>query len=199
MDDVNRRTEYRVVVPGDFLREAAVWFCPEEEYVRLDVSRLGPPDIVFSRIEPGLMVLTDLSIRGFGLRLKLPEQVLARMQSEKNCFTWLQLWDPGIEDPYGVLSVFTYNQLSHAQEEDGTLVLGGEFVRFAVGSHFDKTLDFLDAQTCGVSALAHWCDNIARGLRPEPGGQYAGLDLDNLLVEVENAAKQMCHEAGDAQ
>jgi hypothetical protein len=140
-----------------------------------------------SMLGSGRMALTDLSTRGLGMVAVLPPAGMAQFLSAKACFTYLQLWDPTADDPYGVLSVFTYNNLVRVAEKDGGLFLGARFVRFAVGSRLEKTLEFLDAQVCGVSALARWCDNVARGIHVEPGHHYGGLDMDNLLAEIETA------------
>ena len=188
----DKRTDYRVEVPASFVRELAVWFCPLRDYVRISASELGRPHLTLSKLSGGRMTLSNLSIRGFGMHVILPPQVTATLLSAKACCTYLQLWDPTAEDPYGVLSVFTYNHLVRVLEKDGGLSLGGRFMRFAVGSKIEKALDFLDAQSCGVTALARWCDNIARGVHVEPGRHYGGMDLDNLLVEVENALTNPC-------
>ena len=156
--------------------------------MRLGVAELGRPHLTMSMLGSGRMTLTDLSIRGLGMHTALPTDVTAQFLSAKACFLYLQFWDPTADDPYGVLSVFTYNNLVRVAEKDGGLFLGARFVRFAVGSRLEKTLEFLDAQVCGVSALARWCDNIARGVHVEPGHHYGGLDMDNLLAEIETAA-----------
>lgn len=187
MESSNRRADYRVAVPDSLVRELAVWFCPQKEYMRLGAAELGRPHLTMSMLGSGRMILTDLSIRGLGMHAVLHQDVVAQFLSAKACFTYLQLWDPTADDPYGVLSVFTYNNLVRVAEKDGGLILGARFVRFAVGSRLEKTLEFLDAQVCGVSALARWCDNVARGVHVEPGHHYGGLDMDNLLAEVETA------------
>jgi hypothetical protein len=138
------------------------------------------------------MSLSDLSIRGFGLLASIPQEAIDRLLSVKACFSYLQLWDPSADDPYGVLSVFTYNELVRVAQKDGALFLGARFVRFAVGSRLEKSLEFLDAQSCGVTALARWCDNVSRGLVVEPGRHCGGLDMDNLLTEIETALTNPC-------
>jgi hypothetical protein len=140
-----------------------------------------------SMLGSGRIALTDLSIRGLGMHAILPQDIAAQFLSAKTCFTYLQLWDPTADDPFGVLSVFTYNNLVRVAEKDEGLIIGARFVRFAVGSRLEKALEFLDAQVCGVSALARWCDNVARGVHVEPGHHYCGLDMDNLLAEIETA------------
>lgn len=187
MESSNKRTDYRVEVPASYVRELAVWFCPPGEYVRLGAVELGRPHLTMSKLGSGRMTLTDLSIRGLGMHAVLPPEVSARLLSAKDCFTYVKLWDPSADDPYGVLSVFTYNQLVRVAEKDDGLFLGARFLRFAVGSRFEKALDFLDAQACGVTALTRWCDNIARGVASMPGRHNDGLDMDNLLAEVEAA------------
>jgi hypothetical protein len=66
-----------------------------------------------------------------------------------------------------------------------------------VGSRLEKTLEFLDAQACGVTALARWCDNVARGAMAEPGRHRAGLDMDHLLEEVEAALASAGTHSGE--
>jgi len=187
MESSNRRADYRVEVPSVYVREIAVWFCPRKEYMRLSAAELGMPHLLSSRLGPGRMALSDLSIRGFGLLASIPQEAIDKLLSVKACFSYIQLWDPSTEDPYGVLSVFTYNELVRVADKDGALFLGARFMRFAVGSRLEKCLDFLDANTCGVSALAHWCDNLSRGGSVEPGHKSKGLDMDNLLTEIKTA------------
>lgn len=185
MEALNRREDYRVEVPAASVREIALWFTPERELKRLAACDLGRPHLTLSRLGPGRMTLTDLSIRGFGLLLALPEEAVQKLLGAKACMTYVQLWDQSAEDPHGVLSVFTYNLLARVAPKDGNLFLGVRFKRFAVASRLDKSLDFLDAGVCGVTALTHWCDNVARGAKAGPGRRGGGLDLDNLLTEIE--------------
>lgn len=198
MESSNRRADYRVEVPGSYVREIAVWFCPCKNYVRLSAGELARPHLLSSRLGSGRMVLSDLSIRGFGLMASIPQEAIEKLLSAKACFSYLQLWDPSADDPYGVLSVFTYNDLVRVAEKDGALFLGSRFVRFAVGSRLEKSLEFLDAQACGVTALAHWCDNISRGKAIAPGRPCGGLDMDNLLTEIETALTNSC-QGGEEQ
>lgn len=187
MEASNRRADFRVEVPPVFLNELAIWFCQEKDYVRLSAAELGRPHLTLTRLGSGRMIVSDLSIRGMGLNVALPPQATAKLTSAKACFIYLQLADPTADDPYGILSVFTYSALVRVAPRDDGIFLGARFVRFAVGSRLEKTLEFLDAQSCGVTALARWCDNVARGAMAEPGRHRAGLDMDHLLEEVEAA------------
>jgi hypothetical protein len=187
MESLNKREDHRVEVPASLVRELAVWFCPEKEVIRLGVAELGMPHLTLSRLGAGRIALSDLSIRGMGIHMDLPQDLATRLMAAKTCFTYMQLSDSSVDDPYGVLSVFTYNLLAHVDRVDNGLFLGVRFVRFAVGSRLEKTLEFLDAQCCGVSALARWCDNLDRGTHVLPGRHDAGLDMDHLLEEVKLA------------
>lgn len=187
MDSTNRRADYRVEVPGGFVRELAVWFCPEKDYLRLAAAELGRPHLTLGTLGSGRMTLSDLSIRGMGMHAILPREETDRFLAAKACFTYLKLWDPTTQDPFGVLSVFTYNRLLRVAAQDEGLFLGVRFERFAVGSRLDKTLEFLDAKSVGVMALARWCDNLARGVQIPQSRHGGGLDMDNLLAEVEHA------------
>jgi len=188
----NRRTDYRVAVPEAYLRELAIWFCPGRDYVRLSAAELGRPHLCLSKMGKGSFVLMDLSIRGLGLHAALPPEVASKLLAAKTCFIYLKLWDPSADDPYGDLSVFTYNQLTRVAQTEGGLLLGSHFLRFAVGSRLEKALDFLDARSCGVSHLAHWCDNILRGGFSGTARYCSGLDMDNLLAEIEAALTHPC-------
>lgn len=192
MQSSNRRTDYRVAVPEAYLRELAIWFCPGRDYVRLSAAELGRPHLALSKMGKGSFVLMDLSIRGLGLHATLPPEVASKLLAAKTCFIYLKLWDPSVDDPYGELSVFTYNQLTRVAQTDSGLLLGSHFLRFAVGSRLEKTLEFLDARTCGVSHLAHWCDNILRGGFSGTNRFCSGLDMDNLLDEIEAALAHPC-------
>ena len=192
MQSSNKRTDYRVAVPEAYLRELAIWFCPPKDYIRLPAAELGRPHLALSKLGAGRIVLHDVSIRGLGLHVSLAPQVTSKLLAAKACFIYLQLWDPSAEDPYGVLSVFTYSQLTRVAEVGDGLFLGAHFLRFAVGSRLEKSLEFLDAQSCGVSPLARWCDNILRGGFIGPGRHCGGLDMDNLLAEVDAALAQPC-------
>ncbi|MFP5220702.1 MAG: hypothetical protein ACLGSA_00275 [Acidobacteriota bacterium] len=197
MEGSNRRTDYRVAVPEAYLRELAIWFCPARDYIRLGAAELGRPHLSLSKLGQGRIVLMDLSIRGLGLHASLPSDAVSRLLESKTCFVYLKLWDPSIEDPYGELSVFTYNQLTRVAQTSGGLFLGSHFLRFAVGSRLDKALEFLDAKACGVSHLAHWCDNILRGGFSGPVRPCGGLDMDNLLAEIETALAHPCTAGED--
>jgi len=199
VESSNRRADYRVAVPDSLVRKLAVWFCPQKEYKRLGAVELGRPHLTMSTLGSGRMILTDLSIRGLGMYAVLSQDIADQFLSAKTCFTYLQLWDPTADDPFGVLSVFTYNNLARVAEKDEGLIIGARFVRFAVGSRLEKALDFLDAQVCGVSALARWCDNIARGVQLEPGRHYCGLDMDNLLAEIETVTGATSEQGGEVQ
>jgi len=188
----NRRTDYRVAVPEAYLRELAIWFCPGRDYVRLSAAELGRPHLSLSKMGKGSFVLMDLSIRGLGLHATLPPEVVSKLLAAKTCFIYLKLWDPSADDPYGELSVFTYNQLTRVAQTDGGLFLGSHFLRFAVGSRLEKALEFLDAKSCGVTHLARWCDNILRGGFSGPARPCGGLDMDNLLAEIEAALTHQC-------
>lgn len=187
MDSSNRRVDYRVEVPGEFVRELAVWFCPEKNYVRLTAAELGRPHLTLGTLGSGRMTLSDLSIRGMGMHAVLPREETDKFLAAKACFTYLKLWDPTAQEPFGVLSVFTYNSLLRVAAQDEGLFLGIRFERFAVGSRLDKALEFLDAKSVGVTALARWCDNLARGGQFHQGRSRGGLDMENLLSEVEHA------------
>jgi len=193
----NRRADFRVEVPPVFLNELAIWFCQEKDYVRLSASELGRPHLTLTRLGSGRMTVSDLSIRGMGMHVALPPEATAKLASAKACFIYLQLADPTADDPYGILSVFTYSALVRVAPRDGGIFLGARFVRFAVGSRLEKTLEFLDAQACGVTALARWCDNVARGAMAEPGRHRAGLDMDHLLEEVEAALASAGTHSGE--
>ncbi len=199
MEASNRRADYRVEVPSIFLNELAIWFCQEKDYVRLAAAELGRPHITLSRLGSGKMTMSDLSIRGLGLHVELPAQVTAKLASAKACFIYMQLADPTADDPYGILSVFTYSALVRVAPQEDGIFLGARFVRFAVGSKLEKTLEFLDAQACGVTALARWCDNVARGRLAEPGRHRVGLDMDHLLDEVETALSESGTPAGEQE
>jgi hypothetical protein len=186
------RADYRVAVPEAYLKELAVWTCPAREYVRLSAADLGPPHLALSRLGAGRLVLQDLSIRGLGLLANLPDGAPDVLSTAGTCFFYLQLWDPSAEDPYGTLSVFTYSQLVQTAQTPHGLFLGARFLRFAVGSRLEKALEFLDAQSCGVSTLARWCDNILRGGFAGPGRPCGGLDLDNLLAEIDLSLAHSC-------
>jgi len=193
----NRRADFRVEVPPVFLNELAIWFCREKDYVRLSASELGRPHLTLTRLGSGSMTVSDLSIRGMGMHVTLPPQATAKLTSAKACFIYLQLADPTADDPYGILSVFTYSALVRVASREDGIFLGARFVRFAVGSRLEKTLEFLDAQSCGVTALARWCDNVARGAMAEPGRHRAGLDMDHLLEEVEAALASAGTQSGE--
>lgn len=187
MEESNRRMDYRVPVPGELIQELALWACPREDYVRLGIEDLGRPALALSAQPSGSMSVSDLSIRGMALQLALSEPSTAPLEGAQALFAYLRLSDPDAYDPDGVLSVFVYCTPVRSVRQDGALFLALRFLRFAVASRQDKSLDFLDAQACGVNALARWCDNVARGLfRPE-ALLRPGLDMDNLLGEIEHA------------
>ncbi|WP_459933515.1 hypothetical protein [Fundidesulfovibrio butyratiphilus] len=181
------RSDFRVVVPADLIREVAVWFSPEPQSPRLAVAVLGPPRLRYSMLGPTRMAVTDLSIRGLGLRLTLPERMLLRVSGVKHMFVYMQLWDPSADDPHGLLTIFTSCLVKRAVIEHESLLLGAVFSQFAVGSHYEKALEFLDAKRCGVSELAAWCDKVSRGVTYRGDTDHPGLDIENLLAEVERA------------
>jgi hypothetical protein len=206
MESSNRRADYRVEVPASLVRELAIWSCPGKDILRLGAAELGLPHLVMSRLGAGSVTLSDLSIRGMGIHVDLPHDVTSKLLAAKACFTYLQLLDSSFEDPYGILSIFTYCNLVRVAHVDGRLFLGVRFVRFAVGSRLEKALEFLDAQCCGVTALARWCDNLARGAHVMPDRHDVGLDLDHLLEEVELAlahsrkpGEETAHDPAQAQ
>ncbi|GFK94155.1 hypothetical protein NNJEOMEG_01995 [Fundidesulfovibrio magnetotacticus] len=186
-DASNRRADYRVEVPASHLRELALWPGPAEEHVRVTPACLGRPRLTLSRLGHGRLLLTDLSIRGLGMLLHLRPEDAEWLRQARKVYIYLQLWDPTHDDPFGVLSVFTSCHLVRVADTPRGLFAGARFLRFAVGSRLEKALEFLDARMAGVTALARWCDNIARGEQPVAERRYPGLDLDNLLAEIENA------------
>jgi len=112
------------------------------------------------------------------------------LRRARACSVYFKLWDPVLDDPDNVLSVFTSCRLVSMTEQDGFLLFGASFKRFAVGSRFEKALEFLDASAAGVAALAPWCDNLVRGTLPHAERRQPGLDLDNLLSEIHNSLVQ---------
>lgn len=183
----NRRTDHRVTVPGNYVREIALWFCADEEHLRLSLEELGRPHLRLTKLGSGRMVLSDVSVRGMGLTLALPPQVVQGLLPAKAMRAYLQLWDPTSDAPGGVLSIFAFCQLTRVAAVSDGLFLGARFRRFAIPSKHDKSMDFLDATRCGINDLARWCDNIDRGVVFEAKLANGGLDMDNLLAEVENA------------
>lgn len=181
------RSDFRVVVPADLIREVAVWFAPEPQGVRLAVTALGHPHLRHSMLGPTRMAVTDLSIRGLGLRLTLPERMLLRLSGLKHMFVYLQLWNPSADDPHGLLTTFISCQIKRAVIEHESLLLGSVFSLFAVGAHHEKSLEFLDAKRFGVTELAGWCDKVSRGVTYRGDTEHPGLDIENLLAEVERA------------
>lgn len=184
------RSDFRVVVPADLIREVAAWFAPEPQSARLPVVALGNPHLRYSMLGPTRMAVTDLSIKGLGLRLTLPERMLLRMSGVKHMFLFMQLWDPSADDPHGLLTTFISCQVKRAVIEHESLLLGALFSRFAVGSHHEKALEFLDAKRCGVSELAAWCDKVSRGVTYRGDTEHPGLDIENLLAEVDRAQRR---------
>lgn len=187
MEESNRRKDYRVLVPGELIEELALWPCPEQEYVRLGVERLGRPEFALSSRGPGSLAVSDLSIRGMGLLVSAPDELPPGLAGATALFAYMRLADPDSWDPHGVLSVFVYCSLVRTARQGGSLFLALRFLRFAVASRLDKSLDFLDAQSCGVNSLARWCDNVARGLYHPEALKRPGLDMDDLLGEIERA------------
>ena len=182
----NRRADHRVPVPENYVREIALWFCAENEPLRLHLEELGRPHLRLSKLGSGRMVLSDVSVRGLGLTLALPPQVVQGLLPAKAMRVYLQLWDPTADNPGGLLSVFAYCQLTRVAAVADGLFLGARFIRFAMPSKHEKSMDFLDATRCGINDLARWCDNIDRGVVFEARLSNGGLDMDNLLSEVEN-------------
>jgi len=187
VSESNRRADHRTPVPGTYVREIALWFCAEEGHLRLRLEDLGRPHLRLTKLGTGRMALSDVSVRGMGLTLSLPPQVVQGLLGAKAMHAYLQLWDPTADNPTGVLSVFAYCHLVRVAPVSEGLFLGARFTRFAVPSNHDKSMDFLDATRCGINDLAHWCDNIDRGVIFEAGLAAGGLDMDNLMAEVENA------------
>ena len=187
MAQASLRSDFRVGVPGEYIREVALWACKPLEYLRLDVSALGRPHLRYTLLGPERMGVTDLSIRGMGLRLTLPDRILARVQSIQTVFAYFQLWDPSVDDPHGLLTIFTYCMVKRVAPSPDGVLLGITFSRFAVGSRHEKALEFLDAERFGVTELASWCDKVSRGLSFRGDPDYPGLSLENLLAEVEEA------------
>lgn len=185
MTPENRRADFRIHVPPRYVRQVAVWPCTESGAIRLPLERLGHPAILCTPHRPCPLEIQDISIQGLGLLMHASDAQAPPLAEGSFCHIYLQLWDPAADDPYRVLSVFTRNRVARvASLADGTFV-GTRFVRFAVGSRLEKELEFLDAEVCGVNALARWCDNITRGEFIEhPGEARNGLDLDNLLAEL---------------
>ena len=184
------RSDYRVAVPPSYLRELALWLDPLVGRTRIPIACLGPPLLTLSRLGHARLSLTDLSVRGLGMMVKPgPEESALLLQAEACCI-YFQLWDPSLDDPDQVLSVFTSCGLVNRSEADGFLLFGASFRRFAVGSRFEKALEFLDARPAGVAALAPWCDNLVRGALPQGERRHPGLDLDKLLTEIHTALVQ---------
>jgi len=182
--DSNRRADFRIGVPAHYVRQLAVWPSAGAAMIRLSLADLGAPLMACAAGPDGAMRLMDISVQGLGLCVKLPHPCADILEKAAFCHTYLKLWDPSLEDPYSVLSVFTCNRIMRVVRRDGWLLVGARFMRFAVGSRLEKELEFLDAQICGVSVLARWCDNLARGEFSHPGQARTGLDLDNLLAEL---------------
>ena len=183
----NRRADHRVTVPENYVREIALWFCAEKEHLRLNLEELGRPHLRLTTLGAGRMLLSDVSVRGMGLTLALPPQVVQGLLPAKAMRVYLKLWDPTADAPDGVLSVFAYCQLVRVAAVASGLFLGARFTRFAIPSKYDKSLEFLDATRCGINDLARWCDNIDRGVVFEAELAKGGLDMDNLMPELENA------------
>jgi len=190
VDPQQQRADYRVEVPATSVREVAFWPCADSAYARLDILDLGLPSATLSGLGPERLSLCDLSIHGLGLTIDPPGEMRPSLVQGATCFTWLQLWDTSPANPYGVLSLFTLNRMCSVSPRDERLFLGLRFLRFALGSKREKTLEFRNAQQGGVPLLARWCDNLLRGAAShEPGHQSGGLDLDNLLDEIEHARR----------
>ena len=180
----NRRADFRIGVPAHYVRQMAVWTCAELAPIRLGLAKLGAPLLLQSKREDAAVRLLDISIQGLGLSVSPSLPGVEALVKAEACHIYLKLWDPSVDQPYGVLSVFTSNRIVRVVRREDTLFLGTRFVRFAVGSRLEKELEFLDAQVCGVTALADWCDNLSRGEFAHPGEARTGLDLDNLLAEL---------------
>lgn len=189
MENAALRADYRIVVPPGYVRQLALWFCADKDYYRLEVRELGRPDLAMALLDSGLLTVSDLSIRGVGLDLSLPFAEAEKFQQGGTLFLFLKLWDPLAEDPSSLLSVFTFCRLMRVESKETHLSLGLRFERFAQGSKNEKALEFRDARRCGVSDLTRWCDNLARGAFRQAELASKGLDLDNLLAEVEAIAK----------
>ena len=184
MQDEQRRSDFRVAVPEGSVRELALWFCPDRDFVRLSVAELGQPELALTRLGSGRMAVADLSIRGMGLLVDFPQLFMDRLVELDGLLAYLQLWDPSAEDPHGVLSVFVHCHLARLAPKDDGYFLGTRFVRFAVASRHEKAMEFRDAERCGVGDLARWCDNVARGLTFTGSRPLGGLDMDHLLAEI---------------
>ncbi|WP_243438609.1 hypothetical protein [Fundidesulfovibrio soli] len=184
MTSDNRRADFRIGVPAHYVRQMAVWPCADLSPLRLGLTGLGAPLLLQAKREEAAVRLLDISIQGLGLCVDPSLPGVEALVEAAACHIYLKLWDPSVEQPYGVLSVFTSNRIVRVVRREDALFLGTRFVRFAVGSRMEKALEFLDAQVCGVSALAHWCDNLSRGGFAHPGQARNGLDLDNLLAEL---------------
>ncbi|WP_243312143.1 hypothetical protein [Fundidesulfovibrio agrisoli] len=180
----NRRADFRIGVPAHYVRQMAAWTCADLAPLRLGLARLGSPLLLQSKREEAAVRLLDISIQGLGLSIDPSHPGVEALVKAEACHIYLKLWDPSVDQPYGVLSVFTSNRIVRVVRREDRLLLGTRFVRFAVGSRLEKELEFLDAQVCGVTALAHWCDNLSRGEFANPGEARTGLDLDNLLAEL---------------
>lgn len=180
------RSDHRIPVPEGYVREIALWFCEQKDYLRLRLEDLGRPDLRLTKLGSGRMVLFDVTVRGMGLSLEPAPESVQGILSAQAMHAYLQLWDPTTDDPNGVLSVFAHCRLAKVEPIADRLTLGVRFMRFAIASTHDKSLDFLDATRCGINDLARWCDNIDRGVIFEAELAGGGLDMDNLLAEVEN-------------
>lgn len=180
----NRRADFRIGVPAQYVRQMAVWTCADLSPLRLGLAELGTPLLLLAKREAAPVSLLDISIQGLGLSVAPSHPGVEALVKAEACHIYLKLWDPSVDQPYGVLSVFTSNRIVRVARRENALFLGTRFVRFAVGSRLEKELEFLDAQVCGVTALAHWCDNLSRGEFAHPGQARTGLDLDNLLAEL---------------
>ena len=177
------RSDYRVPVPPGYVRELALWYCQDKKYYRMDVQVLGHPDIVANKMCADILKVNDLSIRGMGLDLRISCE--AKFQQGQTLFVYLKLWDPLGEAINSLLSIFTFSRLMRLETNDLILSLGLRFESFAQGSNFEKALEFRDATRWGISDLARWCDNLARGSFTQAEQASKGLDLDNLLAEIE--------------
>ncbi len=195
--EANRRTDHRVGVPENYVREIALWFCADNEPLRLSLEELGRPHLRLSKLGSGRMVLSDVSVRGLGLTLALPQQVVEGLLAAKAMHVYLQLWDPSADAPGGLLSIFAFCHLVRVAPGTDGLFLGARFKRFAIPSKHDKSMDFLDATRCGINDLARWCDNLDRGVLFETHLASGGLDMDNLLAEVENTLAGQATDAAD--
>ena len=191
-----RRKHFRVVPPVHLIKEFALWFRPPAQSAILPLAALMAPDLSCVNNSTNTTI-ANISAGGLCFLFDRKDLHNAERLRHRHAFVYLKLRRP-LPGKYDQYILFFGATLLHAAAEGEQVRVRCQIVSRGMPSASSKEFQMLNVEQEGLRDLSVWCNEINRmghGIVPSA---TPGLDIEYLLMELANIAREQAAAAAAA-